>query len=55
VIGAGASGARTWNRRGAEPLAEGIGFLPDELHEGFVFHTILARRLKFSPQALDPR
>jgi hypothetical protein len=40
---------------GAEPLTEGIGFSPDAFREGFVFHAILARRLKFSPQALDGR
>jgi hypothetical protein len=39
----------------AEPLTEGIDFSPDAFHEGFVFHGILSRRLKFSPQELDAR
>ena len=36
-----------------ERLEKGIGFVPYALHEGLVFHGVLARGLKLSPQALD--
>lgn len=34
-------------------MTKGIGFAPYAFHEGLVFHGVLARGLKFSPQALD--
>lgn len=36
-----------------KPMTKGIGFAPYAFHEGLVFHGVLARGLKFSPQALD--
>ena len=38
---------------GVEYLKKRIGFLPYAFHKGPVFHGVLARGLKFSPQALD--
>jgi hypothetical protein len=38
---------------GVERLTKGIGFSPEAVREGFVFHGGLARSLKFIPQALD--
>jgi len=40
---------------GAEHLTKGIGFAPYAFHEGLVFHGVLARGLKLSPQAMDDR
>jgi len=34
-------------------LTEGIGFSPKAFCDGFVFHGVRARGLKFNPQALD--
>jgi len=36
-----------------QSLQEPIGFAPNSIHERLVLHWILARGLKFSPQALD--
>ena len=38
---------------GLECFKEGIGFPPDAFRERLVLHGVLARGLKFSPQALD--
>jgi hypothetical protein len=38
---------------GVDRLKKGIGFSPYAFHERLVFHRILARRLKLSPQALN--
>jgi hypothetical protein len=38
---------------GAEHLTKGIGFAPNAYREGLVFHGVLARGLKLSPQAMD--
>jgi hypothetical protein len=38
---------------GAERLKKSIGFPPYAFHKRFVSHGVLARPLKFSPQALD--
>ena len=38
---------------GVESLKKRIGFPPYAFHERFVFHRVLARGLKFSPQALN--
>ena len=38
---------------GSRHLTEGIGFSPEAFCDGFVLHGVLARGLKFNPQALD--